>query len=115
MSLRCVTNRLLASETTAATMVNMLYELVKRPEHFDKLRDELKPHVVNGQVDTRGIQNLDHLNGVINETLRLHSPVPTAIHRLTPPEGMEIDGRHIPGNMNVWCSQYAIGRSKLRQ
>ena len=58
------------------------------------------------------ICNLDHLNAVMYETLRLHPPVPTAIQRTTPPEGIDIGGVHVPGDMTVWCSQYALGRSK---
>lgn len=57
------------------------------------------------------IANLDHLNGIINETLRLHPPIPTAIQRKTPPEGIDIDGSHIPGEMTVWCPQSVLGHS----
>ena len=58
------------------------------------------------------IANLDHLNAVIYETLRMYPPVPTALERKTPSEGIDIGGVHIPGNMTVWCPQYAMGRSK---
>lgn len=61
------------------------------------------------------IANLDHLNGIIYEALRLYPPVPTALERLTPPDGIEIGGVYIPGNMTVFCPQYAIGRSKETQ
>jgi len=93
-------------------MTHVLYELVKNPEQLDKLREELAPHVTDGVVDYRKIQGLVHLNGIINETLRLHPPVPTALHRLTPPEGINVGGRHIPGGMTVWASQYVLGRSE---
>ena len=91
-----------------------MLELARNPEHIPKLRDELAPHMPNPHTDAlhQDIANLDHLNAVIYETLRLHPPVPTALQRKTPPEGIEIDGVHIPGDMTVWCPQYAIGRSK---
>lgn len=60
------------------------------------------------------IANLDHLNGIIYEALRLYPPVPTSLERLTPPDGIEIGGVYIPGNMTVFCPQYAIGRSKRK-
>ena len=91
-----------------------MLELARHPEHVAKLRDGLAPHMPNPHTDAlhQDIASLDHLNAVIYETLRLHPPVPTALQRKTPPEGIEIDGVHIPGDMTVWCPQYAIGRSK---
>lgn len=67
----------------------------------------------SGEVAHQNLQYLNHLNGVINEALRLHPPIPTALQRLTPPEGLDIGGTYIPGNVTVWCPQYAIGRSEF--
>jgi len=65
----------------------------------------------NGEILNEKIANLDHLNAVINETLRLHPPVPSMLQRKTPPEGINIDGEFIPGNTIVSCPQYVLGRS----
>lgn len=71
------------------------------------------PHMdPSGEVFNDKIANLKHLNAVINETLRLHPPVPTALQRKTPPEGMAIDETFIPGNTTVICPQYVLGRSE---
>ena len=70
------------------------------------------PSGLPDDVQHQTIQHLDHLNGVINETLRLHPPVPTAIPRLTPSEGVTVGEVFIPGNTTVWCPQYVLGRSK---
>ena len=64
-----------------------------------------------GAVSDQSLKHLGHLNGVINEALRLHPPLPSALQRLTPPEGLQIGDTYIPGNVTVWCPQYAIGRS----
>ncbi|KAH8803373.1 putative cytochrome P450 [Xylogone sp. PMI_703] len=102
------------SDTTSTTMASILYELLKHPEEIGKLRLELAPFVTDptGFVLNEKIANLKHLNAVINEVLRLHPPVPTAIHRKTPKEGISIDGTYIPGDMNCWSSQYTLGRSE---
>lgn len=100
------------SDTTASTFASILYELVRNPEHISKVREEITPNLTStGDVLDQKIQHLNHLNGVINETLRLHPPVPTALPRCTPPEGLEIGDKHIPGNTTVWCPQYTIGKS----
>ncbi|CAJ2505022.1 Uu.00g124160.m01.CDS01 [Anthostomella pinea] len=100
------------SDTTGATLTHALYELVKHPEHIEKIRNELAPFMTDGQVDFQKIQSLPHLNCVIDETLRLHPPVPTALPRRTPSEGITVGEVHVPGDMTVWCSQYAIGRTE---
>jgi len=91
----------------------MFYELAKDSEQVSKLREELSPLLESsGEISHLKLQYLDHLNAVINETLRLHPPVPTAIPRLTPPEGITIGETYIPGNITVWCPPYVLGRSK---
>lgn len=99
------------SDTTAATLAHLFYHLALEPSVAQKLRKELKPYMNGDAVTNTDVQNNDYLNGVIYETLRLHPPVPTALNRNTPPEGIEIAGTHIPGNADVWCPQYVLGRS----
>ncbi|OTA07052.1 hypothetical protein A9Z42_0079190 [Trichoderma parareesei] len=95
-------------------MASIVYELAKHPEHIDKLRNELAPLVRDSKFDPSPdeLAHLEHLNAVINETLRLHPPVPTTTWRVTPPGGVMIGDVHVPGGMNVTCPQYAVGRSE---
>lgn len=44
------------------------------------------------------------------ETLRLKPPVPSGLSRLTPPEGIQVDGVFIPGKTVVSVPTYAIQR-----
>lgn len=87
------------------------------PEEVAKLRAELAPFEpeVAGEFSHERIAALPHLNGFINETLRLHPPIPSTIQRKTPLGGIEIDGIYIPGNVTVFCPQYIIGRCKHRR
>lgn len=66
----------------------------------------------SGEVLNEKIANLDYLNAIINETLRLHPPVPTLLQRKTPPEGITVEGTYVPGNTIVSCPQYVLGRSE---
>ncbi|KAK7510511.1 putative cytochrome P450 [Phyllosticta citriasiana] len=101
------------SDTTSATLTHAMYHLALEPQHIDKLREEINPKIQSdGSINHRDIQDLPHLNGVINETLRLHPAVPTALPRVTPPEGIEVNGTYIPGETTVWCPQYVLGRSE---
>lgn len=91
-----------------------MLEFARHPEQIQKLRDELAPYMPDPDADVshQDVATLVHLNAIIYETLRMYPPVPTALLRQTPPEGIEIEGVYIPGNMTVWCPQYAIGRSR---
>ncbi|PLB36896.1 cytochrome P450 [Aspergillus candidus] len=102
------------SDTTAGTFVIMLHTLLKHPAELEKLRAELEPfRDASGHFLNSDIANLDHLNGVINETLRMYPPVSGVLPRMTPPEGIDIDGMHIPGNVTVSCPMYPMGRSEM--
>jgi len=51
------------------------------------------------------LASLKHLNGVINEALRLYPVVPTGTYRKAPPQGILIGGTFIPGGTDVWTPQ----------
>ncbi|KAL3476071.1 cytochrome P450 [Aspergillus californicus] len=105
------------SDTTAGALSTIFYELVRQPNQIEKLRAELAPYMEQEEPDGEflhsKIAHLDHLNGIINEALRLYPAVPSALQRKTPPEGIVIEGVHIPGDMHVYCPMYAISRSEL--
>lgn len=101
------------SDTTAATLTHVFYHLAANPSRVETLRKELAPHAsADGYAAARDLQDLPYLNGCINEALRLNPPVPTAVQRMTPPEGLKVGDQHVPGGMTVWAPQYVIGRSE---
>ncbi|KAL5339154.1 cytochrome P450 [Aspergillus crustosus] len=57
------------------------------------------------------IQSAPLLNACIFETLRLHPAVPSGLPRKTPPEGVYVGGRYIPGD-TVMVNFYAMGRGE---
>lgn len=102
------------SDTTSTSLVHTLYELALHPKDVEKIRQELLDAGVDcaANVQDQRLKHLKHLNGVINEALRLHSPIPTLLQRITPPGGMMIGDTFVPGQTTVWCPQYVVGRCK---
>lgn len=99
------------SDTTAATLTNAFYYITKNPVHIKRLREELDPlRLANGTFNFKDLQGAAHLNAIINETLRLQPPVPAGLYRKTPPEGININGLHIPGDINVSVPSYTLSR-----
>jgi len=103
------------SDTTASTLTFIFYYLAKYPNEVRKLRDEFEPLLAasgKDHLDTKDVAKAVHLNGVIHEALRLNPPIPSGYPRVTPPEGLTIAGRYIPGNTTVVIPLRTLGRSE---
>ena len=100
------------SDTVAIVLTHLFYYLAINPTHVHKLREELEPLMRRGgqPFSIRDVQNAKHLNAVINETLRMHPPVPSGVFRTTPKQGIIVDGVFVPGGANVTVPFYVIGR-----
>lgn len=88
----------------------MFYHLALEKEQQEKLRKELRS--VSSVHDSNVLRNLQHLNGVIQETLRLHPPAPTGGLRITGPNGLTVAGVYIPPNTVISAPKYTIARSE---
>jgi len=91
-----------ATDTTSIVLSFIFWELALNPEIQKQLRTELKKAQIDpetGVTRHQSLVNLPYLNAVINETLRLHSPVPMGLLRQAPPDGCSIEGYHIPGEV----------------
>ncbi|KAL8670626.1 MAG: hypothetical protein Q9168_004837 [Polycauliona sp. 1 TL-2023] len=96
------------SDTTAMTIIYICYRLANHPDQLRKLQAELDTLAIID--DLKALQPLPHLNGIINEVLRLHPAVPTGGLRETPAEGCTIAGRYVPGNTVICAPRYSLGR-----
>jgi tryprostatin B 6-hydroxylase len=116
LSHMCADSRLVivaGSDTTSATLVYMFNYLAQNPALVEKARKELAPLVrEDGTFDNKKANDAQFINGCINEALRLHPPVPTALQRITPPEGITIGDTYIPGDTVVWCPGYVMGHAE---
>ena len=80
------------------------------PKHASKVHEELEG------VDTSDLNilaNLRHMNGFINESMRLCPAAMTGASRYTPPDGLWIDSTWIPGGTKVAAPRYSILRRKV--
>lgn len=97
------------SDTTAPSLTTLLYLLARHPKDTETIRQELLTVDVQ---DVKAVATLPHLNGAINEAMRLLPAVLTFVTRVSPPEGMKIEGTFIPGNIKIAAPRYSIGRRK---
>ena len=103
------------SDTVAIVLTHLFYHLAADSTLVERLREELGPLMMRGDGEgfhVREVQHAKFLNAVINETMRMHPPVPSGVFRTTPKEGIVVDGIVIPGGVNVTVPFYVIGRCK---
>ncbi|KAK8137190.1 cytochrome P450 [Apiospora sp. TS-2023a] len=103
------------SDTTSTVLTNTLYFLASNPGCYQKLQEQvdaaLKADGGDGTaVSHEKIKDVAYLDWLIQETLRLKPAVPSGVTRLTPPEGLQIDEVHIPGDTIVVVPMHSIQR-----
>lgn len=99
------------SDTSSSAMTHIFYHLAKEPHIITKIREELgKFYKPGSETELRDLQDGQYLNGVINEALRLHPPVPSGVLRQTPPEGITIGDVFMPGNVTISAPSWSMGR-----
>ncbi|KAJ5171192.1 uncharacterized protein N7500_003975 [Penicillium coprophilum] len=95
------------SDTTAPSLTLLFYLLARYPIHTEKIYKEIQGFDIENPA---ALATLPHLNGSINEAMRLLPAVLTFSSRVTPPEGLMVDGTFIPGNTKICAPRYTIGR-----
>ncbi|KAH8902894.1 cytochrome P450 3A24 [Coniochaeta sp. PMI_546] len=104
-----------ATDTGAASIAWIFYYLTKNPEIKRRLLDEIRPafgKTVPGEYTDSDLAQVDYLNAVINETLRIQPVAGISSPRLTPPQGIVVDGVWIPGHVQVFCPPWIFCRSE---
>lgn len=89
-------------ETTATSLAWALYELHRRPFALAKLREELK--ALGDSPAPEVVVKQPYLEAVINETIRMHPPLPIVPRRLT--REFTLLGHTLPAGTRVGTALY---------
>ncbi|QLL08965.1 cytochrome P450 [Mycobacterium vicinigordonae] len=87
-----------AHDTSTTTATNMAYQLAANPEWQQRCRDE-SDRLGDGPVDIDSLEKLESLALVMNEAIRLVSPVQWAMRRTV--RDTELLGHYIPAGTNI--------------
>ncbi|HZA09725.1 cytochrome P450 [Mycobacterium sp.] len=87
-----------AHDTSTSTSTTMAYHLAAHPEWQDRARDE-SARLGDGPLDIEALEKLETLDLVMNECLRLVTPVPWAMRRTE--RDTELLGYYLPAGTNV--------------
>ncbi|KAJ6531623.1 cytochrome P450 [Mycena vulgaris] len=104
-----------ASDTTASVLSSLVWFLLSNPEYYLRVQLEIDSVFVDGDdpLDGSKHEQLQFLSACINETLRLHPPVPTNGTRRVQPNtgGRTIAGRFIPEGTTIYTPAYSLHRN----
>ncbi|KAK0610800.1 cytochrome P450 [Immersiella caudata] len=103
-----------ATDTIAVVLSYAFSHLAKYQEHQRRLHEEVSAvfgKTIPGEFTHADLANLEFLEAVINETMRLDNPVCNNAGRTTPPEGIMVDGVWVPGGVSVRVPGYGLQRS----
>lgn len=102
------------SETTATALSGITYYLLKYPETYRRLTEEIRSKFDSpDEVNMVRAGELKYLAAVIEEGLRMYPPGNHNHPRVISPEGAAVCGTFVPGNTLVGIPQYACFNSPL--
>ncbi|XP_054262255.1 probable cytochrome P450 6a14 [Macrosteles quadrilineatus] len=97
-------------ETASSTTTFVLYELARNPDLQEKLRREIDEVLENndGKITYQAIQEMNYMEQVLNETLRMYASVPALIRKCTEPYKIPDKNVTLDLNVKVVIPSYAI-------
>ncbi|PVH67762.1 cytochrome P450 [Cadophora sp. DSE1049] len=110
----CIQNVVAGSDTTSVTLGAVLYNLMKNPLIFTKLRDEIDEAAASGRLSNpvkfSEAQELKYLQAVIKEGFRIFPATGLPLQRVVPAGGATIAGRFFEEGtvvgINSWVAHY---------
>ncbi|KIX98879.1 uncharacterized protein Z520_05340 [Fonsecaea multimorphosa CBS 102226] len=120
LTAEALTQLIAGSDTTSNTACAILYYVVRTPGVIEKLQKELDANIGPGVPQYEQVRDLEYVQWVINETMRIHSTSSLGLPRLTPmptpenpnPKPVEILGYTFPPGTALSVPSYTIHHSK---
>lgn len=98
------------TDTSATTVEWTITELLRHPEAYKRVREELNSVVGSDQlVKEEHLEHLPYLNAVLQESFRLHPATPLGLPRESS-EAFEFLGYSLPAGTRLFVNQWAIHR-----
>jgi cytochrome P450 len=102
------------SDGVAMILSSALFYLLSNPSTLKALESEVRSNF--NHVDEIGMPKLGtlhYLQAVIDETMRMTPPLPSALPRKVLKGGLTVDGIHVPEGIDVGVPAYAIHHNEL--
>jgi cytochrome P450 len=105
------------SDTVAAMLTYTTMHLACNSRVTERLQAEIDEYVACEGKDLKfeavSLSKLPYLNAVISEVLRMHPPVPAALQRKPPTEGLWIEDMFVPADTIVQIPMNSVHRGEF--
>ncbi|KAK4671477.1 LOW QUALITY PROTEIN: hypothetical protein QC764_600020 [Podospora pseudoanserina] len=104
-----------ATDTIGAVLAHLFYQLANHPHYQDLLHVQFQKaygKTIPDEFTNQDLSKISLLDALINETMRVDNLIASNDPRQTPPEGITVDGVHIPGGVAVRVPAHALHRSE---
>jgi cytochrome P450 len=102
---------LAGSETTAVAVTGAIFYILSNPRVYEKLRKEIR-NIFQTSADIRlqlVLTQLPYLDAVVQETLRIHTPLANGFTRIVPDKkGVVVSGNWVPQDVSPNVNVYLI-------
>lgn len=93
---------LAGSETSATCLSTITYYLLKTPQATTRLQEEIRNAFASySEINAASTTDLEYMNAVIREGLRIFPPLPFSIPRIVPEGGDTVDGHFLPAGVRL--------------
>lgn len=89
------------------TLTTALYHVGTMPEVRDKLYAQIRSSLKKQPLSFGNVDHLPYLRAVIEESMRIMSPVPHTLARVSPPGGVTVCGKHIASGISIGAAPVA--------
>lgn len=105
------------SDSTAAVMKTLWYNLLSHPDSIQQLADELAAQAKLAKLSRpyptwTEVASLPYLDACVNEAIRLHPPFCLPFERVVPKEGMPVGDRFLPGGTVIGMNPWVVNRHR---
>ncbi|KAL2819642.1 cytochrome P450 [Aspergillus cavernicola] len=92
---------LAGSETSATLLSGCIWLLLTNPEYLHNITERVRSGFARAaDIDSHSVTQINGLQAVLEESLRLYPPVPMQSNRIVPPPGAHIAGKWVAGGVS---------------
>lgn len=100
------------SESTAGALSGIIFLLLKHRNVYQRLVNEVRStYASDDEIRLSNVHELEYLEAVTQESIRMYPPVPVSLPRRVPADGEVINDKYVPAEFTVGVHHYSTYRS----
>ncbi|KAJ9299754.1 hypothetical protein DTO271G3_2638 [Paecilomyces variotii] len=105
-------NMIAGADTTAITLRSVFYYILKNPQVYRQLQEEIDASKLSIPVSYKDARALPYLDAVVREAMRMHPGVGMPLERYVPESGLSANGHYIPKGVKVGMNPWVTSSNR---